>query len=151
MLPWHVESFWPMDWTCVSCTGRLILYPWATRKASLFLLLVFYPVFSPFLYLTLRIFEWRTPSKAFFRWLLNFIRVRWVVWKTSESTQIIGGKNICKGNFRWFLKWTIWMGKRFTFLRSSMKFNQLKYDWFVKGSLFSPETYFENFVLVCGL
>jgi len=62
-----VESFWPMDWTCVSCIGRLILYPLATRKASLFLLLVFYPVFSPFPYLTHRIFEWRTPSKVFFQ------------------------------------------------------------------------------------
>ena len=23
-------SFWPRDWTCISCFGRQILYPWAT-------------------------------------------------------------------------------------------------------------------------
>ena len=26
-------SSWPRDWTRVSCTGRWILYPWATRSA----------------------------------------------------------------------------------------------------------------------
>ena len=24
---------WPRDWTCISCTGRQILYPWATWEA----------------------------------------------------------------------------------------------------------------------
>ena len=28
-------SFWSRDWTCVSCTGRQILYHWATRGALL--------------------------------------------------------------------------------------------------------------------
>ena len=27
------ESSWPRDQTCVSCIGRWILYPWATREA----------------------------------------------------------------------------------------------------------------------
>ena len=26
-------SFWPSDWTCVSCIGRLILHCWAIREA----------------------------------------------------------------------------------------------------------------------
>ena len=41
ILEWAAVSFfrgssWPRDWThifCVSCTGRWILYPWATREA----------------------------------------------------------------------------------------------------------------------
>ena len=28
-------SSWPRDWTCVSCTGRQILYPWASGEAWL--------------------------------------------------------------------------------------------------------------------
>ena len=37
--PWHVGSSWIRDRTCVSCFGRQILYPRATREAcsSLFL------------------------------------------------------------------------------------------------------------------
>ena len=31
----HVGSFWTRDWTRVSCTGRQILYLWATREAPL--------------------------------------------------------------------------------------------------------------------
>ena len=29
----HVGASWLRDWTCVSCTGRQILYHWATREA----------------------------------------------------------------------------------------------------------------------
>ena len=29
----HAGSSWTRDWTCVSCTGRQILYHWATRDA----------------------------------------------------------------------------------------------------------------------
>ena len=29
----HLGSFWPRGWTHVSCTGRQILYHWATREA----------------------------------------------------------------------------------------------------------------------
>ena len=32
--PRHVASFQPRDWTLVSCTGRRILYHWATREAQ---------------------------------------------------------------------------------------------------------------------
>ena len=31
--PLHVGSSWTRDWTHVSCTGRRILYHWATREA----------------------------------------------------------------------------------------------------------------------
>ena len=31
--PWHVGSSWIRDWTRVSCTGRQVLYHWATREA----------------------------------------------------------------------------------------------------------------------
>ena len=31
--PWHVGSSWIRDRTHVSCTGRQILYQWATREA----------------------------------------------------------------------------------------------------------------------
>ena len=27
------RSFWPRDWTCISCFGRWVLYHWATREA----------------------------------------------------------------------------------------------------------------------
>ena len=30
---WHVGSSWTRDWTRISCTGRWILYHWATREA----------------------------------------------------------------------------------------------------------------------
>ena len=36
------ESSWPRDWSCVSyvsCTGRQILYHWATRKAHVYIIL----------------------------------------------------------------------------------------------------------------
>ena len=38
ILEWVAISFsrwssWPRDWICVSCTGRRILYHWATREA----------------------------------------------------------------------------------------------------------------------
>ena len=33
VVPWHVGSSQIRDWTCVSCTGRRILYHWATREA----------------------------------------------------------------------------------------------------------------------
>ena len=32
-MPSFRGSSWPRDWTCVSCTGRQILYHWATREA----------------------------------------------------------------------------------------------------------------------
>ena len=28
------QGYWPRHWTCVSCTGRWILYHWATREAQ---------------------------------------------------------------------------------------------------------------------
>ena len=31
--PWHVGSSWIRDGTCVSCTGRQILYHWGIREA----------------------------------------------------------------------------------------------------------------------
>ena len=34
----HMESSWTRDWTHFSCTERQILYHWATRKSSLFIL-----------------------------------------------------------------------------------------------------------------
>ena len=33
---WHVGSSWIRDRTCVSCTGRQILYHWVTREARVF-------------------------------------------------------------------------------------------------------------------
>ena len=46
-------SFWPRDWTWVSCIGRQILYHWATRKAhySIYYLLTCYFDFNFFLLL----------------------------------------------------------------------------------------------------
>ena len=35
--PWCVESSQTRDRTCVSCTGRLILYHWGAREALIFL------------------------------------------------------------------------------------------------------------------
>ena len=39
ILEWVAISFsggysWPRNWTAFSCTGRRVLYPWATREAS---------------------------------------------------------------------------------------------------------------------
>ena len=42
VVPWHLGSFWIRDGTCVFCTGREILYRWATWEALLCLLLIFY-------------------------------------------------------------------------------------------------------------
>ena len=33
-IPFSRGSSWPRDWTWVSCTGRQILYHWATRKPT---------------------------------------------------------------------------------------------------------------------
>ena len=36
-IPFSWGSFWPKDWTCISCTGRWILNPWATGIPSFWL------------------------------------------------------------------------------------------------------------------
>ena len=42
--PWHVESFWTRDQTCVPCIGRWILYHWTSREVPASTLLM--PVFT---------------------------------------------------------------------------------------------------------
>ena len=36
VVSWHVESSQIRDWIRVSCIGRQILYPWATREAQVY-------------------------------------------------------------------------------------------------------------------
>ena len=34
-IPFSSGSFWPRDWTCVSCSGRQIIYHWATWEIQI--------------------------------------------------------------------------------------------------------------------
>ena len=75
ILEWVAISFsrgssWPRDQTCVSCTGRWILYHWATREAHSEYLWGIKMIWSNNLIWHVQILG-NVPDRFFFRWCIG--------------------------------------------------------------------------------
>ena len=71
--------------------------------------------------------------------------------ETSESTWINWGKKYLKRKFQAISKVSYLDGKGSHFWGHPWSLISLNMIGLLNGSLFSPETYFENFVFICGL